>query len=366
MNRAKEPSVAHRIGRAFTLTELLIVIGIIALLISLLLPALNQARRSAMAMKCASNQRQILQAMAQYANDNNYAIPGSPTTTGLQLLTTPPGYTTSNCPDRISMWDYKTPLAPYMFLEYNDGPSLADRISRLEFLNESDPFLCPSNADVLASSAAGPTGPVAQWNSYATAVMFMYRPEGATIPGRSPSDPFLRLRVIPHSNLKLPLGYSPSITKIGSAANKAFLADGARYAQGRFPTYTLSLTTSAGGDYSDYGPFSRFANGFMRHKAPANIGQAPAGAGLDDTRVLWARHGTNVPDLAGDSYKFNVGFFDGHVARMGDLEGSNPVYWSPSGTRIHESEFWNDTKQRFVSPDGIQNLDASGFFKVPD
>jgi prepilin-type N-terminal cleavage/methylation domain-containing protein len=65
----------NRRRTGFTLVELLVVIGIIALLVSILLPTLNRARESARRTKCLANLRNIGQFVHMYANQSKDQIP---------------------------------------------------------------------------------------------------------------------------------------------------------------------------------------------------------------------------------------------------------------------------------------------------
>jgi prepilin-type N-terminal cleavage/methylation domain-containing protein len=73
-----EVSVLPRSRRSFTLIELLVVIAIIAILASMLLPALSRARGKARETQCISNLHQLGLAVHMYASDNQECCPIDP------------------------------------------------------------------------------------------------------------------------------------------------------------------------------------------------------------------------------------------------------------------------------------------------
>jgi prepilin-type N-terminal cleavage/methylation domain-containing protein len=95
----------------FTLVELLVVLAIIAVLISVLLPALHKARIAAMKVQCSSNLRQCGTYLFMYANDNNACLP--PFITGTNYSWS--WLSSTNVP-QYSAWN-----APYQ-THINDGP----------------------------------------------------------------------------------------------------------------------------------------------------------------------------------------------------------------------------------------------------
>jgi prepilin-type processing-associated H-X9-DG protein/prepilin-type N-terminal cleavage/methylation domain-containing protein len=85
INLPLRPASPKRGSTGFTLVELLVVIGIIALLISILLPALRKARQQAEFVVCRSNLRQISVAMYSYSLNNRGQLPGSYWEGGINL-----------------------------------------------------------------------------------------------------------------------------------------------------------------------------------------------------------------------------------------------------------------------------------------
>jgi prepilin-type N-terminal cleavage/methylation domain-containing protein/prepilin-type processing-associated H-X9-DG protein len=126
----------------FTLVELLVVIGIIAVLIGILLPALNRARRQAKAAACASNMHQIAAALISYANDNK----------GKLIIGEVDADTTNDIyPDG---WGWASELMHQGYLRgapnYFTNPSATSAAGTGTFVAGNSVFRCPEGQDYKA------------------------------------------------------------------------------------------------------------------------------------------------------------------------------------------------------------------------
>lgn len=338
-----------RQSRAFTLIELLVVVAIIALLIAILLPSLGQARKLAKTASCAANLRSIAQAMHAYAAENDNAIAGSANTSASFLKNPPPAtfYSESNCPTVVQSWDYQSPLAKLMNIQFNEGGKITDRRDRLLALNKHKVFHCPEN-DTVATPAGGPNFNFIRMISYNTASLFLSIRGNATDFHSTVTPGWVDLA-----------DYRPRVDKVGAESTKIYIADGGRWyngtkqyaSSGSTITYNFSYlqTGSHGGAYADFGPWSAYTRAYKR----------PAGAPFDG-RDFSMRHGKR-PNASTRAYRFNAAFFDGHVETLDGLAGSDPKLWAPRGSIVNGVEavglddvikeyFFNSTSTKLPIP----------------
>lgn len=136
---------SNRRSRPFTLIELLVVIAIIAILASMLLPALNKARSKAKQAKCTSNLKQMGTALGMYTGDYDSFTP------------IPTHDRASNQLDKGQPWD--TVLFPYVNNSYKIFSCPEDNAKRTNFVSVRPPksYLINAPSDNRIFTFANPT-----------------------------------------------------------------------------------------------------------------------------------------------------------------------------------------------------------------
>jgi prepilin-type processing-associated H-X9-DG protein len=265
-----------------------------------------------------------------------------------------PGYSDDNCPSIIQWCDWASPIAKIMNVKFDEGGDDAARARRYVTMRDLPQFRCPNNeiiAPQFGSNVDNAIVGAGRMVSYNTALPFLVtrNTSGSTSPDEVGVS-------IARPEWNVPAGYNTKISKVGDPARKVFIADGAKFSAGNkspsvaqtYPDADLNYVSQLGGAFADQGP-SRFTRAWNRDRTPAN-----GGSGVD-CRIFWARHSSNVkPGAKSGTFRFNIGFFDGHVETVDDLAGANPSLWYPKGTllKVDVNQQWDDVMQRYF-PGGI-------------
>jgi prepilin-type N-terminal cleavage/methylation domain-containing protein/prepilin-type processing-associated H-X9-DG protein len=354
-------------GRGFTLIELLVVIAVIALLISLLLPALGKARDTGRTVVCTSNLRQLVLSIMGYCNDNKEAIVGSPTTSGKDALQ---GRFNGIA---VQTYDWMGPLAAYAGYqgpgEGNDPASLTDQVRGRRFewyRSEVKGYICPANnvtATVYGNNFGGAFTD-GRLISYNMSTQFT----SSTAPPPEGSAPR------PEQDRR---GYIPALYRIGTAERKVAVFEGCRFARAAnnngAPDFDANLTANYGGAFGGVGPWKGAYDGRNEPSAELDRSLAPGerlrsfymSRGATDPRLSGFRHGIKGGggNVATTTYG-NMAFFDGSARVFTDAACLDPDFWFPTGTRLTTStSFWDSALADFATK--LTNLSAQRPYVVP-
>ncbi len=354
---------SHRRGRerrrltitrrgAFTLIELLVVVAVLALLISLLLPAVGSVRHVARQVVCSSNLRQMAMAINSYAGEYKDWIVGSPEGSGRDAAN---GIFNGVA---IQTYDFYGPLLHHLGYsgpgEGDGGSTEAERYERFNWYRDGfKPFICPSNnITATAHNSAWSSGRMIGYNM-STQFTSSDKPPPLGTGHWAAQD---RSR------------YSPKLSNLGVLPHmKIAVFEGHRYAnESNKPDFDAAIDADYGGAFGGVGGWKNDSKEFNRWLAPGEPGAALGGLGTFFDARTWAfRHGRKQDGAPGQVKVYgNLAFFDGHVALYDDGEATNPDMWFPGNTRIgSRTVFWRYTQNRWA--DKLNGISISQPYIVP-
>jgi prepilin-type processing-associated H-X9-DG protein len=332
--------LSRRRSSAFTLVELLVVIGIIALLIGMLLPVISRAQQASRATKCMSNLRVIAQALFNYSTDNRgFVVPA-----------------------------YNLPFAPGAATNFTGGPQqpmegwacILDRDGyvRSNAQSESTAFYCPDTFDVpgLETGATGaqvnatPANPRG-WDEWP---MIVTTPGGDTNPKQAVTIPdrgFEKLlRVSYWINAYHPTGQT--LTPAQIAQRDLYYSTVVGYG----PSLAQSIRAKKSAQIRHSSLTITVADGVFMGRQSVNL------LGMTNNTIGYRHRGPRGANTAA-----NVGFADGHVETLnGDhfpcAYASSSSYTANNGnTTLAEQQQWNYSGPTvYPSPEGAYQIFLKG------
>ena len=323
-------------GHGFTLIEVLVVVAIIALLVAILLPSLNQAKAQARRSVCGSNLRQIMNATFEWGVSNKDGIVGSAFTSGQCPAYRVNGPDSDRCSNDSRAWrvlathmyDWSSPLLRMIGHKFSLSPEGFPH--RFKLIRRGI-FQCPSNKfkdDVIGANNQATGG---LWRdadltnlgspSYLTNRMFLFL--GRSTPRNVGAGDWEQ----DEPNQAMPEGYRPRLGSVARPSDKAFIQDGFRIRpyQGQSGVNIRWEQDDSTGGFNDYGPW------LMR-----GTSGGPHGRPMAYSRIF--SNGLSLPFHSFRHEKgkgLMVAFFDGHVSHMTEAKcRSSPTPFFPKGTRL--------------------------------
>ena len=336
--------------KAFTLIELLVVIAVIAILISILLPALGKARAAAQAITAANLQRQMAIGGVSYSVENKQYFPGL-NTSGLYAL----GLALDSNYERF---DERSDL-PVQTLDWM-SPALGDELPEVRnarfatlLTKFSDPAQIFANSLLGGDGESGASGPGAEefktfieteWTGPSLSAVSYLQPVnfqlygGDSIIDVSGGGPFgggvvdgvRRLGQDSPDGLEdhnynatrgtavIPNGYAPRADKLKNQSQKIYSATGTRYVlETGIPSTNGSFRVGTNGDFCTSGAAFRGSNAYGDMHS--------------------ASMGLNIPISYRHSGRMVASMWDGSSTQLSQDESKDVKWWFPTGSSYTNS-----------------------------